>query len=278
MSNAKTGKTAVICAGGGMRSAYSAGFLYAMATMLGITSPDIMIGSSGSAGNTLYFVSKQYDSLKYVWEELLPSRRFICFARIWRIMNIDYLVDTIFKREQPLDMPTFDASSIEWYISVTDAKDGSTHYLGRQQADPYELLRASKALPLLYRRIVRIGDRSYFDGELGSTIDDRINIAVARGATRVLVIAYGRSTFLRHPILQKLCLHTIVPGARAAVLRGFNDHSVIVPRPHVDVFCVIPERLPAASTTRKAWRLRATFEQGAADALSLEQKLRTLFA
>ena len=38
-----------------MRSAHGAGFLYALAMRLGITAPDVMVGSSDDAGNVPYF-------------------------------------------------------------------------------------------------------------------------------------------------------------------------------------------------------------------------------
>ena len=92
------GKTAIICAGGGMRSAHGGGFLYALGTQLNIR-PDIIVASSGNAGNAIYFCAEQFDDLKNIWLERLSTSKFISFLRPFRVMDIDYLVDEVFKKQ-----------------------------------------------------------------------------------------------------------------------------------------------------------------------------------
>lgn len=80
-----------------MRSAHGGGFLCALAQELGIATPDILVASSGDAGNILYFSAGQYESIKRIWEKLLSTPKFISPWRFWRVMDIDYLIDTVFK-------------------------------------------------------------------------------------------------------------------------------------------------------------------------------------
>ena len=53
---AKEGKTAIVCLGGGMRSAYGAGFLYVLGKDLALK-PDLVVGSSGDVPNLFYFLT-----------------------------------------------------------------------------------------------------------------------------------------------------------------------------------------------------------------------------
>src|SRR3989338_10270539 len=114
--------TAIVCSGGGMRSAHGAGFLYALATQLGLTAPDVMVGSSGDAGNVLYFSAGQYESLKRIWTELLSTPKFISPLRFWRVMDINYLVDTVFKEQERLDTDALGLSAIRWFVSIEDSR------------------------------------------------------------------------------------------------------------------------------------------------------------
>ncbi len=85
-----------------MRSAHGAGFLYGLAE-LGITDPDIIIGTSGNAGNVLYYVSRQYDNGSKVWcGGLLSTRKFVSYLRFWRIVNIGVLFPQfVFQKPMP---------------------------------------------------------------------------------------------------------------------------------------------------------------------------------
>jgi len=69
-------KTAIILVGGSMKSAHGAGFLYEF-NELGVQRPDIMIGTSGNAGNVLYFCAGQAESMRRIWTELLSTRQFV---------------------------------------------------------------------------------------------------------------------------------------------------------------------------------------------------------
>src|ERR1700690_2672994 len=117
-----THTTAIVCSGGGMRSAHGAGFLCALGTMLNITSPDVIVGTSGNAANSFYFIAGQYDFLKAAWTGgNLSTSKFISLLRPTRVIDIDYLIDIVFKKELPLDTEALAHSPIEYYVPLTNA-------------------------------------------------------------------------------------------------------------------------------------------------------------
>lgn len=171
-----------------MRCAYTAGALVALARECGVTTPNSVFALSGSAGNALYFVAGQYDAIERIWTELLSTRRFVSFARLWRVMDIDYLVDKVFTKQEPLNIPRLRSSMIRYCIPVTDALTHVPRYFSNGEADALEVLRAAKALPFLYGKRVTIDGGAYVDGGLSVTFDDLLTRAKDSGAKRIIAI------------------------------------------------------------------------------------------
>ena len=96
-------KTAIIMSGGGMTCSYGAGSILALAEKYNLEKPDIVIAGSGNAGTLAYFVAQQYDSIFNIWSNLLATKKFIDLGRILKIIDIDYLIDEVFKKQAPID-------------------------------------------------------------------------------------------------------------------------------------------------------------------------------
>ena len=261
-----------------MRSSHGAGFLYALATKLKITSPDIMIGSSGDAGNVMYFSASQYESMKRIWTQLLSTPKFISFLRPWRIMDIDYLVDTVFKKEDPLDVDRLASTSIKWFVPIEDFDTGRTRYASAIDAlDPFEVLRATTAMPVAYGKKVRIANKRYVDGELGPTLQDHITHALRQGAKRILVINHTTPfDLISRAVLEGYAAH-IPQGMRDAIIRDISTDVFQMTAPGAQVIVVVPQSLPAGHLTRNKEKLQATFNRGISDALALQDDLLKLF-
>src|SRR5258708_2202284 len=103
-------KIAIVFSEGGMSCAYSVGVTLGLINKYKLTQPDIMIGSSGSTGILAYFVAGQYEAGRNIWENLLSTRKFISFFRLWRIMDIDYVIDEVFKKQEQLDVESIKKS------------------------------------------------------------------------------------------------------------------------------------------------------------------------
>lgn len=270
---------AIICSGGGMKSAHGAGFLYALATKMAITTPDIMVGSSGDAGNVLYFSAGQYESMKKIWTEHLSTPKFISPLRFWRIMDIDYLVDTVFKKEEPLNVQELQKTPIHWHIPISDFDTGHTRYVNAQDAlDPFEVLRATTSIPLVFGKQIPIARERYIDGELGPTLQDHVTHVLRQGAKKILIINHTSPwSSLSRAIYEGYAAH-IPKGMHDAVIRDISTDVFHMSAPEATVIAVAPRHLPAKNLTRSQKKLRATFARGVADALAIEKELRDLFS
>src|SRR3989344_2650141 len=133
---ATVGKAAIVLEGGALRSAHGGGFLHALHTELGIA-PDMVIGSSADGGNAIYYSAGQTEQLKRIWTVHLSTWRFIALWRFWRVINVDYLVDVVLKKYEPLDLARAKGDPIAWFASVTDFDSGSYRYISaRDGLDP----------------------------------------------------------------------------------------------------------------------------------------------
>jgi len=280
MDDTKTrNKTAIILVGGGMKSAHGAGFLHAMATHLGIADPDIIIGSSGDSANALYFCARQYDTMERVWTQLLSTPQFIALWRFWKIMDVDYLIDTVFKREAPLDVAALKKSAIHWAVPVTDFDTGKVLYASSGSGlDPFEILRASKAIPILFGKKVPLAHGRYIDGEFGPILQDHVDHAVSLGARNILIINHTKSWTRSSATPMRLYARITPDGMHDAIIRDMSTDVKSYKAPGAHVVFISPSNLPCSTATRSKEKLTATFERGVTDALALEDELRSLFS
>lgn len=180
---------AIVTNGGGMKCAYSAGVLYALARDYNLKDPEMLIGSSGSSGSLAYYLAGQYEDIKTIWTELLTSKKFVNIRRVWRIMDIDYLIDGIFKKQAPLNSENINNSETKLFIAATEYKTGQSYFfLNSPENNIFESLRASKAVPIAFNKKVNIRETAYIDGTISSPILVNIKKAISEGANNLIVI------------------------------------------------------------------------------------------
>lgn len=155
-----TNNTTLVLTGGGMRCAWSGGLLYGL-NECGIH-PKCIVAVSGNAGNATYFSAGQYDSIKRIWTEHLPGNKFISFLRPQRIIDIDYLIDDVFHRYEPIHWETVRSSKTQIICPIHAVQSGTVK-IGSNQNINYEFLRASKALPVIYGKSVMLNGVAYRD-------------------------------------------------------------------------------------------------------------------
>lgn len=262
-----------------MRSAHGAGFLWALARKLHITDPDIIIGTSGNAGNALYYVSRQYDSAVHVWcSGMLSTWKFISFWRPWRILNVDYLVDTVFKQKEPLDTDALKTSRIDWFVPAMDSHSGTPRYFNKHDAlDIYEVLRAAKAIPIFYGRRLLLLGKTYLDGELGPTAEDHVNFAIEQGADRIVLVNDNGPK----DALSTIELHFYAAfqseHLRDAIVRDVDQSTMCITSSKATILCVSAQNLSIGILTNNKKKLIDAFDSGVQNALAMEQELRALF-
>jgi len=181
--------TALVISGGGLGCSWSVGALLALVKKYNFTSPDILIAGSGSAGTGAYFVSGQYDSIENIWSNLLSTSKFVSLKRLRKVINIDYLIDEVFKKQDPLDTSRIYKSKIDFLIPLTDAHTGEVKYFSnRDRQDIFEILRASKAMPFFYGKKIKIRDRYYIDSRFSTRIELHLQKAISMGAKNIIAI------------------------------------------------------------------------------------------
>ncbi len=187
----KNDKLAVIMSGDGTRSSFGVGVLLALAEKYGITEPFLLICGSGSAGTGSYYLAKQYASIRNIWTNLVSSRKFLNRWRFWKVIDIDYLIDVIFKRQDPLDGAAVRKSKTRYLIPALNKTTGKIDYFDNKSGmDVFESMRATKAMPLAFKLNPSIGinGSAYCDSLLSSNSRAHVKKAVEMGADKILLI------------------------------------------------------------------------------------------
>jgi predicted patatin/cPLA2 family phospholipase len=251
-----TPKLAIVCAAGGTSCSYSGGALCALAKEHGLLQPDYLIAASGSAGSAMYYLTGQYESIHRIWTQHICSPKFLSFWRIHKMMDVDYLVDTIIREKEPLHLRKLAATQTRYFIPVKNAATGMGHYIScRDKLEIHEVLRATKALPFFYGRKIRLGDEAYVDSALVITKEHGVSKAIELGATHILVLEINsRKKNLLQSLAEKI--------TSMLSLKNISHH---VASNEVNILRLGPDKNPAPPVSRNASRLSAAFDKGYTD-------------
>ena len=104
------------------------------------------------------------------------------------MMDIDYLVDIVFKNTEPLDIAKLKASRILIRVPLLNMQTKQVDYIDPKENNTFDLLRASKAMPLIYGQRVHVDGNIFMDGALVASVEQMINEAELLGATHIIVI------------------------------------------------------------------------------------------
>lgn len=278
MKPVPAGPIAIITAGGGMKCAYSAGALVALAKELGVTKPEIFVAASGSVASMFYFLSGQYDDVKRAWTRYLPSSAVVKYFPFPSI-NLDYIIDTLFRVNVPLDEKKFLATETKWAVPVLDIETGETEFIHNDMwFDPYAVMRAAKALPILYSGHAKLGGKEFMDGDVSADISDLINEAVRMGAKRILCISNPKPRTNLERLLIILNAYQHGPVLRKVILRVLIPEREYKVPDDVKLVCLTPSYdLPAGLFTKNRRQIIETFNMGYDDLLSSREMVAELF-
>ncbi|MBP6868526.1 MAG: hypothetical protein KBC16_00245 [Candidatus Pacebacteria bacterium] len=269
---------AIITSGGGMKCAYSAGAIHALATELDITRPDIYVSASGSTGTMFYYLAQQYDDIEKIWTRYLPSPHFIRYAP-FPALRINYLIDTVAKKYLPLDVEKVEYSPTKFFMPVTDSESGETRFLNKGLwFNPYEMVRAATAIPIFYNKNVWLGGRNYLDGDFSTSTNALVQKAIAEGATRILCISNTDSPSETRKSILRAYGRLLKPGLRKALMDDLADDQAIHIPEGVQYVCLSPSStLPAVLYSREPRKIKEAFYMGREDLLAKAEEIRALF-
>jgi predicted patatin/cPLA2 family phospholipase len=181
-------KLGLIVEGGGMRGVISAGALLGLEE-LGFTDVfDEVYGASAGAVNAAYFLAGQAAYGTTIYYQDINNLRFINGLRLRKVLDIDYLFDTVIPRVKPLNVERVLASQSQLFISIAEARtgDGFLGNASKSGVPLLTLLKASTAMPVIYNRMVNVNGRHCFDGGFVNPLP--LREAIDNGCTDLLVL------------------------------------------------------------------------------------------
>ncbi|WP_244590714.1 patatin-like phospholipase family protein [Xenorhabdus mauleonii] len=186
----KPKKIALVCEGGGQRGIFTAGVLDEF-LRLGFNPFDLFLGTSAGAQNISAYLCGQQGYARKVINRYTTDPAFfnpLRFVRGGHLIDLDWYMNTI-TEQLPLNIPVamsqFEAGR-EFYMCACRADNFEPDYLHPDDKNWMEIVKASSAIPGLYRNGVTIGDVTYQDGGICDAIP--VQEAYRRGADTIVVI------------------------------------------------------------------------------------------
>lgn len=212
-------KPGLVVQGGGLRGVYSIGALAALEECKLTDAFSLVMGSSAGAVNGAYFLAGQAIEGIDIYVEDLSNSNFVSLRRPWKIVDIDYLVDVALKEKHPLNVAALQGSETPLYTVLTDAETAEERIVSSrdEDLDPYEVIRATAALPGLYNKRVPLAERAYIDGGIANQVP--VQEAFSRGAREVLVVLTRGRGYRRngHGVAFRLASRALARGQSTAV-------------------------------------------------------------
>jgi predicted patatin/cPLA2 family phospholipase len=258
-------RTALVVEGGAMRGIFAAGVLDVFLEER-FRPFDLALGVSVGASNILSYLAGQHGRARRGFLDQMSRPEFI---NPWRVLrgghwlDLDWLWEAI-TREDPLDCAAAAASGVEYGLVATCARTGEARYLAPKAHDMLDALKASCALPVLYRGTVRVGLDELVDGGISDPVP--VREAYRRGARTIIVIRSRAADFVRKDRLVNhigaWTMRTSPAIARACrtAARAYRDAVAFLNSPPAD--CTILQVAPAtALATSRTSRDRGALER-----------------
>ena len=186
-------KKVLILEGGGMRGVFLTGVLQSF-TDKHYFPWKLIIGTSAGALNGALYAADQIYLARNAFFTGLASSEFITLSNVIRpdkhILNIDWVIDTITKTDDPLDVKAL-RKSCPVLITATNCPENrppETIYLDSRTDDIVTALKATSAVPYLYRGFVKYRDYQFLDGALLDPIPYHKALSMGFKEEEILVV------------------------------------------------------------------------------------------
>jgi len=266
------GRTALVVEGGGMRGIFSSGVLDAF--LLAKFDPfDLYVGTSAGACNLSSHVAGQYKRNYRLYTGPMRTRYFINLGRFLvggHFMDLDYLWDYC-AREDPLDAAACakNTQNKEFLAACTSVESGEAVYLRPREENWNAVLKASSAMPVLFKTPQYMDSQRLVDGGVADAVP--VEEAHRRGAARIVVIRSQAADYIKKDGMENrltalLCWRH--PRLKETLRRKPESYMrsldfIKQPPVGVKVFQIAPEpKLNSGRTTRDLELLQADYELG----------------
>ncbi len=267
----KLSRTALVVEGGGMRGIFAAGVLDLF--MEKKFDPfDLYIGVSAGACNLASHLAGQHRRNFRIYTRLMTRPDFISMKKFLRgghMMDLDYLWDVI-EVEDPLAVKDiFRLRKKDYIVVATDIESGTPVYINPDAENCNTCLKASSAVPFLYRGNLEVNSVRCVDGGVTDPIPARE--AYLRGARNIVVVRTRPGAFRKKKGMENYLSSFATrrwPKLSRAVKSQADTYSrcvdFILDPPRDAAICQIaPEGpLKTGRTTQKVELLLADYDTG----------------
>ena len=256
----------LIVEGGALRGVFSTGLLDGFLEHR-FNPFDFYIGVSSGASNIAAYLAEMPGRNAKIYLDYSLRPEFINYPRFLRgghLLDLDWLWD-ITIREIRLDLQAIYSRQKNFIAVLTDVQTGLVCYKTTGPHDLEQTLKASSAMPLVFRGYPEVDGRAYTDGGLSDPLP--VNAAIAMGAAKIMVVRSRPRTYLkRRSIFDEILKHHLrgYPLLRKAVdlrIERYNESVRLIrkPPPGVEIIEVCP---PDGFRASRLSRDRTVLEEG----------------
>ncbi|EKY4201267.1 patatin family protein [Vibrio alginolyticus] len=266
----KVGSRALIVEGGAMRGVFSCGILdHFLASEF---SPfDSFWGVSAGASNLAAYLAKMPGRNLKIYLDYSLRKEFISPSQLLRggdMMNLDWMWNVTLE-ELGIDKSALKADSRPFFLGVTRQDNGQAEYHLPDVDDLAETMKASSALPVLYRNGVSLNGIQYVDGGVSDALP--VAKAIKRGAKKIMVLRSQPASYQKprgrfSALTRKMLKET--PGLIEPMLTRevrYNQTLALInnPPPGIEIIQVCPpETFKLKRLSRSPAPLRHAYELG----------------
>jgi predicted patatin/cPLA2 family phospholipase len=255
-----------------MRGVYSAGVLDAFLAA-GFDPFDLYIGTSAGACNLSSHVAGQHRRNYRLYSGPMRTKKFMSLGRFLlggHFMDLDWLWDYC-DREDPLDVAACgrNTGDKEFFAVCTSVETGRPVYLRPKEENWNAALKASSAMPVLFKTPLYIDAQRLVDGGVADAVP--VEEAHRRGATRIVVIRSQTADYVKKGGMEARITGLLSrkhPRLREAMRNKAGIYMCSVgfirnPPDGVEVMQIAPGRaLRSGRTTRRLESLQEDYELG----------------
>lgn len=251
--------TALVAEGGGQRGIFTAGVLDSW-LQAGFNPFDLLIGTSAGAQNLSSYMTCQKGFGRHSITSLSRDPRFFKLSRTFigkHAVDLDWYFNQVNQAENKLNIGCGEErlKKRKLLFSATKADDRKATFFEPTRDNWLNVLKASSALPILYKKGVKIDDQYYVDGGLSAPIP--VEEAYKRGAKRIVVIrTLPKDAAVQSPWAHKLksllCNTNRCPKVLDLITHHENAYQATLdfieqPPKDIEILQIYPEQVLASS-------------------------------